>query len=222
MDQAIEEFRSYLRPLIRERRAAPQRDVISSLVHLRDEADQLTEDELVTTCMLLFANGEETFAHLIGNGMLALLRCPEQLARLQDETGLIRSAVEELIRYDSPTQTVGRTALEAITLHDRVIPAGAPVYLLLGAANRDPVRFTDADRLDLGRSDQEHLGFGGGRHACLGAGIARVEAQVAIGTLVRSARDLRWTGEALHWRPDFFLRGLQRLPVRFSARTSLA
>lgn len=216
LNQAIVEFREYLRDRVAERRRAPGQDVISSLIQVRDEQDGLSEDELLTSCILLFANGEEALSHLIGNGMLALLRHPAELARLRDHPDLIRSAVEELLRYDTPAPTVGRTATEAIEWHGKVIPAGSPVYLLLGAANRDPARFPEPDRLDLARQDNDHFGFGAGRHACLGAGIARVEAQVAIGSLIRATRDMTLAIDAPRWRPGVFIRGLQSLPVKFS------
>lgn len=216
LNRAIDAFRAYFRGLVAERRVEPRQDVISSLISLRDEGDHLSDEELLTTCILLFSNGEEALTHLIGNGVLALIENPLAMAHLRERPDLIRPAVEELLRYDTPAQTVGRTTTEAMHLHGREIPAGAPVYLLLGSANRDPQRFAEPDRLWLDRPDNDHLGFGAGRHACLGAGIARVEAQVAIGSLLRATRDLRLVVEPPPRRPGIFIRGLQSLPLRFT------
>lgn len=215
LNQAILDFSDYLRELVVHRRRRPQHDVISSLIHVRDELDQLGDDELIATCILLFANGEETLVHLIGNGMLALLKNPAQLRMLKNQPTLIKSAVEELLRYDTPAQVVGRTALETMQWHDRLIAAGDPVFLLLGSANRDPGRFVEPDILDITREDNDHLGFGGGRHSCLGAGIARAEAQIAIGALLALTQDIALVDDTLKWRDSIFLRGVDSLPVRF-------
>lgn len=215
LNQAILDFSAYLRELVVHRRRQPQRDVISSLIHVRDELGQLSEDELIATCILLFANGEETLAHLIGNGMLALLKSPAQLRMLRNQPTLIKSAVEELLRYDTPAQVVGRTATEIMRWHGRIIPAGDPVFLLLGSANRDPDRFSDPDRLNITREDNDHLGFGGGRHSCLGAGIARAEAQIAINTLLALTQDIVLVSNTVKWRDSIFIRGVDSLPVRF-------
>ncbi|MFO1250944.1 MAG: cytochrome P450 [Inhella sp.] len=215
LNGAVQEFRDYLGPLVQLRRREPQRDVISQLIQLRDEADALSDDELITSCILLFANGEESFAHALCNGLHALLNDAGQLQQLRADPSLVRPAFEEFIRYDSPAQVVGRTLLEPIELHGRVIPKGVPVYLLLGSANRDPARWAEPDRFDIRRADADHLGFGHGRHSCLGAGIARVEAQVALTRLLERLQGLALAEADPPWRADFFLRGLQRLPVRF-------
>lgn len=215
LNEAIVEFRAYLRGLVDERRHRPRADVISRLVQVRDGGDALSDDELLTACILLFANGEETLVHLIGNGVHALLSHPDQLERLRDEPPRLRAAVEELQRFDTPSQAVGRTCTEPITLHGRTIPAGAPVYLLIGSAHRDDRRYAEPDRLNIDRTDLEHLAFGGGLHACLGAGIARVEAQEALAALLQAAPRLALAEAAeLRWRPDVFVRGLQSLPLR--------
>jgi pimeloyl-[acyl-carrier protein] synthase len=216
LNRAIIEFRAYVEDLVEERRQRPGPDVISRLVQVRDQGDALSADELVTSCMLLFANGEETLCHLLGNGLHALLRQASEWQRLVRQPQLVRSAVEEMQRFDTPSQAVGRTALEPIEWHGRRIPAGAPVYLLIGSANRDPDRFEQPDRLDIGRADIEHLGFGAGPHACLGAGIARVEAQVALSTLARMCPDACLGADVFKWRADVFVRGLHSLPIRFT------
>jgi cytochrome P450 len=220
LNEAIVAFRAYLGGLVEARRRRPGTDVISALIKARDGGDLLSEDELLTACILLFANGEETLVHLIGNGVHALLRHRPQWERLREEPQRLRAAVEELQRFDTPSQAVGRSCSEPVTLQGRTLPAGAPVYLLIGAAHRDPRRHAEPDRLDIGRADGEapgHLGFGSGRHACLGAGIARVEVQEALAALLQAAPRLALATDAaqLRWRPDVFVRGLQALPVRF-------
>lgn len=233
LNDAVQAFRDYLAQLVQWRRAHPQSDVISLLVDLHDDEGALSDDELITSCMLLFANGEETFAHALCNGVWAMLQQPAQWQRLVETPALRRAAFEESLRFDSPAQVVGRTLLEAVELHGRVMPQGVPVYLLLGSANRDPARWADPDRFEPERfaspvgADGGHVALGHGRHACLGAGIARAEAQVALDRVLdllvapEVVSDVGpdvgpgQPGAGLAWRPDLFLRGLQRLPLRF-------
>ncbi|MBW4644888.1 MAG: cytochrome P450 [Goleter apudmare HA4340-LM2] len=218
VNQAVLEFRDYLIDLIAKRRQYPQNDLISALIQARDEQDQLTEDELLVTCMLLFASGEETTVNLIGNGMLSLLRHPDQLAKLQEHPSLIPSAVEELLRYESPLQICGRTAIANFEIGGKTIRKGVPVFLLVGSANRDPAQFPDADRLDLARPDNRHLAFGDGIHYCLGSGLARIQGQIAIHALIQRLPSLQLSTDTPQWRENIFLRGLQTLPVTFSQR----
>lgn len=217
LGEAVENFSAYMRELIAERRRSPGPDALSALIAARDSGDRLDEHELVVTALLLFTNGEEALTYLLGNLVWALLRSPEQLARLRAEPGLSRAAVEEALRYDTPAQIVGRTAAQDIALGGTTIRAGDPVYLLLGSANRDPARFDDPDRFDIGRRDGGHFGFGGGPHACLGAGLARTEAQAVLEGLL--AAGSRW--EPLIERPEYretlFARGLKRLPLAIRA-----
>jgi cytochrome P450 len=159
--------------------------------------------------------GHETTANLIGNGVLALLRHPAELQRLREDPALIQSAVEELLRYDSPVQRVSRIANEDVAIGDRLIPNGSLVLALLGSANRDPVHFDEPDRLDVTRQDNRHLAFGWGIHFCLGAPLARLEGQIAIGTLLRRLPSLTLATERVEWRQTFTLRGLMALPIRF-------
>ena len=200
--EASRHFLDYLTELIDHRRRQPQDDMVSRLV-----ATGIGEDDLLATCQLLLFAGHETTVNLIANGVLALLRNPDQLDRLRRQPELIDSAVEELLRYDGPVHLTARTALEPVDFAE----AGDYVIVVLGAANRDPARFDDPDRLDIGRERNQHLGFGAGIHYCLGAPLARLEAQIALPRLLQ--KDLALTGEELTWRHSLMLRGLNSLPV---------
>lgn len=215
--QAIESFVNYFRSLARERRASPRQDLLSALIAAEEEGDKLTEDELVSTCILLLVAGHETTVNLIGNGTLAMLRHLDQLAKLRDDPTLSPSAVEEFLRYDPPVQLTGRTALEDIEVGGITIQKGRQAVLLLGAANRDPDRFPDPERLDISREDNQHLAFGFGIHFCLGAPLARVEGEIAFRTLVRRFEGLELLTEEPQYKENIVLRGLQSLPVGFSA-----
>jgi pimeloyl-[acyl-carrier protein] synthase len=210
--RAAAEFREYLGELIAERRSRPGPDLLSGLIAAEDEGGRLSEAELVSTCVLLLVAGHETTSGLIGNGTLALLRNPTELRRWNGEPGIARSAVEELLRYDSPVQLTGRLLMDDIEVDGRTLPTGSEVVGLLGAANRDPDQFPDPDRLDLGRAENRHIAFGSGIHFCLGAALARVEGQVALGHLVHRFPDMRLAGEPV-WRDTVTLRGLRSLPV---------
>jgi cytochrome P450/class 3 adenylate cyclase/tetratricopeptide (TPR) repeat protein len=205
----------YFRGLIPERRRRPTADLLGHLIAVEEQGDQLTEEELLATCVLLFIAGHETTVNLIGNGVLALLRHPEQLEMLRGEPGLLPRAIEELLRYDSPVQRTARIAKTDIELAGKRIPAGALVVVAIGAANRDPERFPEPDRLDIARPDNDHLAFGAGIHFCLGAPLARVEAAVALGALLERMPRLRLAIETPQWRESSTLRGLRALPVSF-------
>jgi cytochrome P450 len=214
-DAATVTLTRYFDELIEAKRSRPESDLISSLTAVEDEGDTLTHAELLSTCMLLLLAGHETTANLIGNGVYALLRHRDQWERLVSDASLVRPAVEEILRYDSPVQAIQRVALETVTMDGTTIEARSMVALLLGAANRDPTRFPEPDRLDVMRGDAPLVAFGGGIHFCLGAPLARLEAQLALGALVRRAPKLDLAGEP-QWRPSFVLRGLETLPVRTS------
>jgi cytochrome P450 len=213
VEQAAEEFEDYLRDLVRRRRTEPTGDVLSALITVGDERDRLTENELLSTCYLLLVAGHQTTVNLIGNGVLALLRDPGQLRRLWQNPTLIRSGVEELLRYDSSVQTVTRIVVGQVEVGGQMLGDGELVSVVLGAANRDPDRFADPDRLDVGRADNRHLSFGNGPHFCLGAPLARMEVEVALEALVRRLPGLRLDTGTLQWRPKPGLRGLEALPV---------
>jgi cytochrome P450 len=210
------EFRAYLRDLIADRRAHLGDDLLSGLIQAEDEGRQLTPQELVATCVLLLVAGHETTSSFIGNGMLALLRDPGQYARLHDDPGLMRSAGEELLRFDSPVQLTGRLVLRDTEIAGQRVEAGQDVVALVGAANRDPEAFDEPDRLDLGRPDNRHLAFGGGIHFCLGAPLARVEGGTAIASLVGRFGSLELVDPEPAWRDTVTLRALRSLPVAAS------
>jgi cytochrome P450 len=213
--RGAQSLETYFREFIGARRKDPRDDLMSGLIAAHERDDALSENELIATAILLLGAGHETTTNLIGNGLLALLRHPAERARLRREPGLIKSAVEELLRYESPVQLTSRIPKQDVTLRGRRLPAGIEVNLVLGAANRDPLQFSDADRLDLGRIENRHLAFGHGPHFCLGAPLARLEAQIAFSRLVERFLSLRAAGEAQSWRPGLVLRGLAALPVLF-------
>jgi cytochrome P450 len=212
---ARHELAEYFRDLIGRRRTEPRADLLSGLIAAEEAGDKLSEEELLATCILLLVAGHETTVNLIGNGTLALLRNPDQLERLRRQPDLIGAAVEELLRYDGPVQRTARIPSEDVVIGGRTIPKGEMVMPFMGAADRDPAQFPDPDRLDIARADNRHLAFGWGIHFCLGAPLARVEGQIAIGTLVRRLPDLALATERPEFRQSLTLRGLSSLPVSF-------
>ncbi|HME73195.1 MAG TPA: cytochrome P450, partial [Myxococcota bacterium] len=213
--RAAQALEAYFREFIHARRKDPRDDLTSGLIAAQERDAALSEIELVGTAILLLGAGHETTTNLIGNGLLALLSHPSKRARLRHEPGLARNAVEELLRYDSPVQLTSRIPRRDVTLRGHRIPVGIEVNLVLGAANRDPLQFPDADRLDLARLDNRHVAFGHGPHFCLGAPLARLEALVAFSRLVERFPSLSAASEEVSWRPGLVRRGLTALPVRF-------
>jgi cytochrome P450 len=214
-ERASEEMNRYFRALIADRRSAPTDDLIGALIHLRDDDDRLTEDELVSTIVLLFAAGFETTTNLIGNGLISLLRNPDELARLREDRSLLAGAVEEMLRYESSVQLDARTALEDAEVAGHRVEAGQVVLTLLGAANRDPQRYADPDRFDVGRTGQQHLSFAAGIHYCLGAPLARLEGEIVFDRLLDRFATID-ADPTPKWRPSLTLRGLETLPVAVS------
>jgi cytochrome P450 len=212
-ERAASEFVAYLRELADERRQKPGEDLLSHLVGVRDaEGDRLTEDELVTTCILLLNAGHEATVNVSGNGLLALLRHPDQLARLREEPALLPTAIEELMRFDSPLQLFERTATEDVEIGGITVAAGAKIAALLGSANHDPAVFESPEELDVGRADNSHITFGAGVHFCIGAPLARVELQATFSALLERTASIELGGEPVR-RPEFVIRGLAQLPV---------
>ena len=206
----------YFQQLFELRRRNPGDDLTTQLVQAEEDGSKLSNEELTANIILLFGAGHETTVNLIGNGLLALHRNPDQLALLKTNPSLIGNAIEEFLRYDSSVQSTGRVSLEEIEdLGGKKIPKGETVLCLLGSANRDPAVYPDRpDRLDINRPNVRPLSFGGGIHFCLGAQLARIEAEVAIATLLRRLPDLRLdNAENPEWRPTFVLRGLKALPA---------
>jgi cytochrome P450 len=214
----MEDFTSYLRPVFADRRQRPRDDLISSLLQVEEAGDQLSEDELFSMMILLIVAGHETVVNLIGNGMLALLQHPTQLEFLRQQPGLIRNAVEETLRYDGPVERATmRFAAEDVEVGGQNIRRGDAVSLVLAAADRDPAQFEYPDRFDLRRSNHRHLGFGLGIHYCLGAPLARLEAEIAFATLLRRLPELKLVvpPESLAWRAVPILRGLTDMLIQW-------
>ncbi|MDJ0730784.1 MAG: cytochrome P450 [Crocosphaera sp.] len=215
MNQISREFSAYLQHHINQRRKQPQSDLITALVEVEDGGEKLTDEEIISSCMMLAAAGEGTTASIIGNSILALLNHRVQLELLQQQPNLINKAVEELLRYDSPTQLVLRTAREPLEIAETTINKGDFIILCLGAANRDPQQFVDPDRLDLLRSDNQHIAFATGIHFCLGAALARVEVPIAIKTLVQQLPNLQLAINRVEYHDNVVTRFLKSLPVTF-------
>jgi len=208
-------IKMYFDQLFELRRKNPGDDLTTQLLQAEEDGSKLSNEELYANIILLFGAGHETTVNLIGNGLLALYRNPDQLALLKAKPELITNAIEEFLRYDSSVQMTGRSALEDVELGGRLIPKGESVLCLLGSANHDPTVYPDhPERLDITRPNVKPLSFGGGIHFCLGAQLARIEAEVAINTLLRRIPNLRLDdAENAEWRPSFVLRGLLRLPA---------
>jgi unspecific monooxygenase len=211
---ATVDFSAYLRDLAHARRSNPQPDLMSALVQAEDQGDKLTEQELISTCILLLVAGHETTTNLIGNGMLALLRNPDQLEKLKANSSLGRSAVEELLRYDSPVQMTSRAVLHDVEYNGQQLKRGMQVSFMLGAANHDPAHFEQPGKLDITRDPNPHLSFSNGIHYCLGAPLARMEGQIAIQTLLNRASEITLLDENPTYRETWVLRGLNALPVK--------
>ncbi|HEX2115248.1 MAG TPA: cytochrome P450 [Alphaproteobacteria bacterium] len=210
------EMDAYFRAIVRQRRTMThQADVIGALVAAEEAGRALSEDELVATAVLVLFAGHETTANLIGNGMIALIEQPEAMALLRTCPELAESAVEELLRIDSPAASVTRVARSDMVLGGKTIRAGDRLFLMINAANRDPAVFPDPDRLRLDRDPNPHVAFGYGPHYCVGAPLARLEAQIAFGRLLARLDDIRLAEEPLDWSDNLVLRGVKRLPLTF-------
>jgi len=214
---ATREMAGIFSELVRARRAAPQRDLLSELVALDDGGDRLTDDELVATCMLLLFAGHETTTHHLANGLRAMLAFPEEMEKLRANPSLASAAVEELLRYDGPIGAQVRIVQERQTLYGKTLNPGERVFLLMNAANRDPRVYQEPEKLDFERNGVPHLTFGFGAHICLGFPLARLEGQVALPAVLRRWRRIELTGASPEWMDSMVLRGMKAMPVRAMA-----
>ena len=221
INQAAEEALAYFETIVEERRRQPQDDLVSALLAAEEQGDRLTHEEMLSVMLLILVAGNETTRNLIGNGMLALLRNPAQLQRLRDDPDLLDSAVDELLRYDSPVQVNGRSVREDVEIGGKRIRAGQRVIALIGAANRDPEMFDDPEALDIGRRGQSHLSFGRGIHYCLGASLAVLEARTAFASLLDRFTSIRLAAEPRH-RGGVVLRGVEQLWIEVERADTLA
>jgi pimeloyl-[acyl-carrier protein] synthase len=211
------EMKAYLEEVIAARRKEPREDLITMMIQAEEAGDRLTTNEMVVMCIALLVGGNNSTAHLIGNAILTLARHPEAIAQLRADQALIRPAIEEVMRYDSPVQATSRVAREPIEIGGQTIAAGQNIYVLFGSANRDEAQFPDPTRFDIARAPNRHLTFAHGPHFCLGAAIARAEAQSAVLTIVRRCADLQLAGDHVEWIEGFAFRGPKSLPVTFRA-----
>ena len=213
--RSLEEIRNYVEQIVDLRRDEPRQDLISGLVAAEQDGDRLTAEELISTVALILIAGNETTTNLISNGVLALIRNPDQINVLTGNPEQIDAAVDELLRFDAPLQRSYRTALEDFEIDEKQVRKGQTVSLVIGAANRDPAQFTDPDRLNLTRNPKTHIAFGHGAHACIGAPLARLEAAVAISKLLERLPRLTLDDGPLEYREMVGHRGLKSLPLRF-------
>jgi hypothetical protein len=211
---AASEMTAFMRELIAAKHKSPTDDILTGLVQAEQDGDCLSEDEVISTCGLLLFAGHETTVNLIGNGALALLRHPDQLALLRRQPNLLPNAVEEILRYESPVQATARNVSEDVQVGDTMLIAGREVTIVIGAANRDPRHFKNPNQFNITRNEAKHQSFGGGIHYCVGAPLARLEGQIGIGSLFQRFPHLQLETESPEWRDNFILRGLKALPVR--------
>jgi pimeloyl-[acyl-carrier protein] synthase len=211
----VRDMSAYFDAAVRRQRAEPGEGLVASLISAEVDGDRLTDDEIAATCIVTMVGGQETTTNLIGNGVLTLLRHPEELERVRRDPSLVQSAVEEMLRYESPSQHTGRLAPEDRELGGKVLRKGQAVMAVMAAANRDPERFPEPDRFDPCRQDNRHLAFGYAAHFCFGAALARIEGQEAFEAMLRRTPDLRLEPGPLVWRNNSGLRGVTALPVTF-------
>jgi cytochrome P450 len=214
---ATSDMTEYLQRALARNADAPTVGLIGLLSQARVQGDQLTHEEVIANTIITMVGAMETTTNLIGNGLVTLLRNPSALEQLRDDPAILPSAIEELLRYESPSQQTTRIAPEDLVLGGQQIERGQSVIAVMGAANRDPDRFADPDRLDLNRQDNRHLAFGWGPHFCFGAPLGRIEAQVAFEALLTRLPELELGGGPLQWRENLKLRGLEKLPIRWQA-----
>ena len=216
MLETIENLTTFFQKAVQEQKQNPRPGLIHSLIKAEVDGDRLADDEIVANCIITMVGGLETTTNLIGNGILTLLRHPSQMERLRANPDIIAPAIEELLRYESPSQHTARLAPEDVELGGKKIRKRQAVIAVMAAGNRDPERFPDPDRVDLTREDNRHLAFGWAAHFCFGAPLARMEGQIAIGTLLRRFPNLTLEGGPVTWRRNLGLRGLTALPIKLA------
>lgn len=214
--RSVEGMTSYFRDALTRQSTEPTEGLLNALANAEVDGDRLTEDEVIANVIVTMVGGQETTTNLIGNGLLTLLRTPGALERLRADPSAIPTAIEELLRYESPSQHTARLAPDDVVLGGQSIGKGQAVIAVMGAANRDPERFADPDVLDLARKDNRHLAFGWAGHFCFGAPLARMEAHIAFETMLRRLPELELVSEPVTWRANLGLRGLTALPVSWS------
>src|SRR5256885_3098364 len=220
--KCVEEMTEYFRNAIRDQKSHPRDGLINSFMTAEIDGDRLTEEEIIANCIVTMVGGQETTTNLIGNGVLTLIRNPDETERLRDDLSLIPSAVEELLRYESPSQQTARICPEDTELGGKLIRKGQAVIAVMAAGNRDPERFADPDRLDITRTDNRHLAFGWASHFCFGAALARIEGQLALEALASRTASLALEPGLIVWRENLGLRGLTSLRVTFHEELSPA
>jgi len=218
--KSTEGMLKYFRERIAEQKYSPREGLIQSLLTAEIDGDRLTEEEVIANTIVTMVGGQETTTNLIGNGLLTLLRNPEEKARLMADYSLIPSAIEELLRYESPSQQTGRIAREDVTIGGQEIRKGQAIIAVMASGNRDAERFPEPDKLDLARTDNRHLAFGWASHFCFGAPLARLEGQIMLETMLRRLPQLELVSSDLTWRDNLGLRGLNALPVTFSSEVA--
>jgi cytochrome P450 len=207
----------YFRDALQKQRAHPREGLINSFITAEIDGDRLTDEEIIANCIVTMVGGQETTTNLIGNGVLTLLRNPDQKQKLHDDPSLVPAAIEEMLRYESPSQQTARICPADTEMGGQLIRKGQAVIAVMAAGNRDPERFPDPDRFDITRSDNRHLAFGWASHFCFGAALARIEAQLTFEALVRRTADLTLMTDApIVWRENLGLRGMIALPVSFT------
>lgn len=215
--ESMVDIEEYFRGVIADHRANPRNDLVSHMIAAQDSGDQLTDDELISNCVTLLLAGHESTKYTITNGILTLLGHPEQMHALKENSSLLPTAIEEILRFESPIQRGWRLAAQDVEVRGRKIRKGQLVYYMFGAANRDPDQFPEPDRFDIERQSNRHLAFGFGIHFCIGAPLARIEAPIAIATMLRRLSHLELKEPTIQWGDSMHVRGPKRLEVGFQA-----
>ena len=220
--KCVADMTGYFRDAIREQEKNPRDGLIRSLMDAEVDGERLNEDEVIANTIVTMVGGQETTTNLIGNGLLTLIRQPDKMRQMREQPDIIGTAVEELLRFETPSQHTARIAKEDTVMGGKLLRKGEAVMAVMAAGNRDPERFPDPNTLDLTRTDNRHLAFGWAAHFCFGAALARMEARIAFTALLDRLQDIRLTSDQLEWRTNSGLRGLTALPIAFRATEAVA